>query len=333
MAQKRGQKVSRGIALVLVMWVLSLLTVMALALTQIQRTESALTSNQLESARFRAQASAVLNLVALNLISTPATTFEDDPLIWIPDGRTRPFQFDGEEFLVALSNEGSKFDLNAITAEQLIALIELTQGEQNQDATPRNQIAAAIVDWRDQNNLSMLNGAEDEDYEAEGLPYGAADRPFRSVEELRQVLGMSASTYALIAPFLSVDSSETNPYSAFTAGQGSDKSSGQVDENFAAAPVLAVLQGDTLEDARRIVEERFQGLFAEDENGQRLPLDRGGPSYHFQITRQRLGNPGPTMEALIQIETGSPAAFELLWQRFGAKAAGPSPQDGAVEWP
>ena len=35
----------------------------------------------------------------------------------------------------------------------------------------------------------MLNGAEDADYEAEGLPYGAKDGPFQSVEELRQVLG------------------------------------------------------------------------------------------------------------------------------------------------
>lgn len=318
MAQAR-EKTARGIALVLVMWVLSLLTVMALALTQIQRTEGALTANQLDSAHFRAQASAVMSLVALNLLSTPPSTFEEQALVWVPDGRPRLFQLDGEEFLVTLSNEGSKLNLNEVTREQLVALIEVLQGEENQDELLRDQIADAILDWRDENDLSMLNGAEDADYEAAGLPYGARDGPFRSVEELQQVLGMTASTYAAIAPFLTVGGGQANPYAAFTAGQGKRSSNSGVDENFAAAPVLAALQGYSLENAQIIVEERFLGLFDDEENGQRAPWDRGGPIYRIQITHQRRGIPGRAMQALIQIEPGSPAAFELLWQRFGAK--------------
>ena len=63
-----------GIALVLVLWIISLLTVMALGLTTTQRTESALTQNQLDGARFRAMAEAAINLTVLNLLSTPLET-------------------------------------------------------------------------------------------------------------------------------------------------------------------------------------------------------------------------------------------------------------------
>jgi len=307
MAQAR-EKTARGIALVLVMWVLSLLTVMALALTQIQRTEGALTANQLDSARFRAQASAVMSLVALNLLSTPPSTFEEQALVWVPDGRPRLFQLDGEGFLVTLSNESSKLNLNEVTREQLLALIEVVQGEENQDELLRDQIADAILDWRDENDLSMLNGAEDADYEAAGLPYGARDGPFRSVEELQQVLGMPVWLFDRLAPHLTVEDT-----------------GGQVAEAFAAAPVLVASNGYLLDEALRIVDERSQGLFADDPDGQLALLDRGGPSYHLQITQRRAGDRGPTMQALIRLEPGGPSAFEVLWQRFGSSPRAAEP--------
>jgi general secretion pathway protein K len=305
---KRGRTASRGIALVLVMWVLSLLTVMALALTQIQRTEGALTANQLDSARFRAQANAVMSVVALNLLSTPPSTFEEQALVWVPDGQPRLFQLDGEEFLVTLSNEASKLNLNEITREQLVALIEVVQGTENQDELLRDQLADAILDWRDENDLALLNGAEDADYEAEGLSYGARDGPFRSLEKLRQVLGMSRYLYERLVPYLTIEETE-----------------GEVNEAFASAPVLVAVNGYLLDQAQTIVEERSQGLFGEDSEGQLSPLDRGGPRYHLRITQRRLGNRGPTMDAMIRIEPGGQDAFEVLWQRFGSTAGAAAP--------
>jgi general secretion pathway protein K len=44
----------------------------------------------------------------------------------------------------------------------------------------------AILDWRDEDDLHLVNGAEDPDYKAAGLPYGAKDGPFDSLEELQQ---------------------------------------------------------------------------------------------------------------------------------------------------
>jgi len=312
----------RGMALVLVMWVIALLTVMALALTQLQRTEHALTANQLDGARFRAQANAVLNLVALNLMTRPAVTFEEEAVVLVPDGQPREIIFDGARLLLTLFNEGSKLDLNAINREQLMTLIEFAQGPENQDELLRDQLADAILDWRDENDLSLLNGAEDADYAAAGLPYGAADQPFRSLEELRQVLGVSATLYAGLAPYLRVEQGGGGPLTTFAAGQAPGGGASGINETFAAAPVLAALHGYSFEDAERLVEERSQGLFGDDERSEQVPpevpLDRGGPLYHLRIRQTTLDGPGRSMEAMIRVDS----ALEVLWRRFGSAPVG-----------
>ncbi len=319
----------RGMALVLVMWVVALLTVMALALTQLQRTEHALTANQLDGARFRAHADAVLNLVALNLMSTPAVTFEEEAVLLVPDGQPREFSFDAARLTLTLSNEGSKLDLNAINREQLLTLIEFAQGPESQDELLRDQIADAILDWRDENDLSLLNGAEDADYATAGLPYGAADRPFRSVEELRQVLGVSAALYAGLAPYLKVDHNSASPYAAFEAGQTPSGGPAAVNESYAAAPVLAALHGYSLDDAERLVEERAQGLFADETQPEQaqVPLDRGGPVYHLRITQSSLGEQGRRMEAMIRVDSD----LEVLWRRFNGAPVVHTSTDTAVD--
>jgi general secretion pathway protein K len=299
-------RLQQGIALVLVMWVLSLLTVIALALTQVQRTESLLTANQLDSARFRAQADALINLVVLNLLGNPPSAFDDGSLVWNPDGIPREIPWDGERFRVTLSNETSKFDLNSVTREQLLALIELVQPADSPDAVQGEQLADAIMDWRDDNNLSLLNGAEDTDYEAAGLPYGAADGPFRSVEELQQVLGVTPMLYAQLAPSLTVsdDVRESPP----------------IDEDFASPTVLAVLKGYTLDEALQVVEERTLGLFDDPESPQstrRQGQSRGGPRYHLRITRATRNSGGMAMEAAIRVDPADRSAFDVVWQRYG----------------
>ncbi len=62
----------------------------------------------------------------------------------------------------------------------------------------------AIRDFADEDDLIHLNGAEDRDYAAAGLPWDAKDAPFEAVEELQQVLGMTALLYEAIQPALTV---------------------------------------------------------------------------------------------------------------------------------
>ena len=290
----------RGIALVLVLWVIALLTVMALGLTTTQRTENALTRNQIEAARFRAQAEAALALTVLNLLTTPLEMVPVEE-VWVPNAMPRSVVFDGVELTVTLSNEASRLDLNLATRDQLAALIELAQGEEGYDVAKRDALADAILDWRDEDDLTQLNGAEDGDYENAGLPYGAADEPFHSVEELREVLGMTRELYQRLAPDLTVYNDTEN-----------------VEERFASAQVLAAIQGIPQDDAEQLVVERDQPVLPDGQTARQV--NRGGPLYRVRVAPGGATGAGWQMEALVSVQRGQQPPFEVLWRRYGLLA-------------
>ena len=66
----------------------------------------------------------------------------------------------------------------------------------------------AVADWRDKNDLRRLNGAEESDYRAAGLPLGPKNAPFQTVEELRQMIGVTPEVYRLLVPALTVYSGQ-----------------------------------------------------------------------------------------------------------------------------
>ena len=77
-------------------------------------------------------------------------------------------------------------------------------------------IAGAIVDWRDGDDLTQpMGGAEDPQYAAAGLPYGAKDAPFDTVAELEQVLGMPRTLFERAAEHLTVFSGLPQPDQRF----------------------------------------------------------------------------------------------------------------------
>jgi general secretion pathway protein K len=306
-------------ALVLVLWVIALLTVMALGLTTTQRSESNLSLNQLAGARFRTAVDAVLHLVVLNLISVPVEPVGAEDIL-VPDGSRRTFTFDGDRLEVMLFNEGSRINLNAASREQLAALIEIAQGPANVDESVRDHLADAIVDWRDSDDLTQLNGAEDDDYTSAGLPYGARDEPFQSVEELLQVLGMTRALYRRLAPDLTVggQASASGPprtTSSIGSGRGRGSASGVMDFRFASAAVLAAMQELSLEEAQQIIEERSQSVVP---NGQLIgTLDRGGPLYRLHIVALDGEVKTRSEELLFELRSTSIPPFEILWRRSG----------------
>ena len=289
----------RGIALILVLWVITLLTVMALGLTASQRTGSALTRNGLDTVRFRALSEAALNFAALNLLVAPPILEPDPELgVWMPDGTPHPWVFDGESMTIAIFNEGSKIDLNQADGELLTQLFYAVGVEEAEAVA----LADAILDWRDEDTMHQLNGAEDGDYDQAGLPYGAKDERFSSIEELQQVLGMDRALYYRLAPVVTVYSKDSN-----------------VDKTFASAAVLAALEDITLEDAQLVVEERA----LEPPTG---AISRGGPRYRIRVSRDTGSGSGVGMEALIETEAGAQPPFKVLWRRYGLKLETPGQQ-------
>lgn len=290
------RSLQRGIALMLVLWVLALLTIIAMGLTATQRTETVLAGNQLDMVRFRAAAEAGVNYAVLNLLAPPVV-LEEDADTWVPDGVARPWRFAGESLEIKVFNEASRIDLNRAPKDLLGALF--TAAGLPEDAAVA--LADAVEDWRDTNDLTQLNGAEDGDYENAGRSYGAKDGPFDSVEELQLVLGVDRDIYRTLAPALTVDSGSAN-----------------VDRELAQPLVQAAVQGISLDEAELAQQEK-DALAEAGAPGAAVP-SRGGPLYRVRVTRMVENQAGLSMEALVRVEPGTRPPFSVLWRRFGLVA-------------
>lgn len=217
---------SRGIALVAVLWVIALLSTIAVSFVGSIRTETALTRNLVDNANAQALADAGVYRAVLalyrNFEEAVAEVETDQPEPDGPlaelyeaartaglepldgardlraDGRTYVWPFRGGVLRIAIQNEAGKVDLNAARDELLLGLLRAYGVVEAETLRDR------IIDFRDADKEALPLGAEDPAYEAAGRPYGAKDAPFSSVEELQQVLGMNRAVYDRLAPALTV---------------------------------------------------------------------------------------------------------------------------------
>ena len=219
----------RGIAFVVVLWVLALLAILLGAFALLARTEHLQARHLFDSTRALYAAEAGMNRAIYELMQPDPTTR------WLPDGRTYAFSFDDSDIEVRITDESGKIDLNAADQQTLDLLFQSL----GVDPLESVALADAILDWRDPDDLVMPNGAEDPEYEAAGLAYGTADAPFTTVSELQQVLGMDYELFQLAEPALTV-----------YTGQG------QPNASFAPLQTLRAMPGMTDELARLIIEQR-----------------------------------------------------------------------------
>ena len=192
----------RGAALLLVMWLILLLSGLVAGYAAAARIESMQGNGLARGTTSGEAARAGVEYAASRLLDP------DPARRWPADGRSYRFAFDGAQVDVAVRDEAGKIDLNA-AGHALLLEFFVALGE-NRDAASR--LAGAILDWRDEDSLTQpAGGAEDPNYQAAGLAWGAKDAPFETVAELEQVLGMRPALYASAAPYLTVFSGAAMP--------------------------------------------------------------------------------------------------------------------------
>jgi general secretion pathway protein K len=191
----------RGVALVTVLWVLTLLALIAASFATNTRTEVNLVRNMVESAKAEALAEAGLYQAIVGLMA------EGDVEPWRVDETVYAWLFETGEIRVAIRDEGGKIDLNT-GRDQILRALFLGIGLEQEES---DALADAILDFRDADALRRLNGAEDSDYEDAGLDHDAKDAPFEMVEELQQVYGMTGEIYEQVASSLTVHSRRPAP--------------------------------------------------------------------------------------------------------------------------
>lgn len=219
-----------GIALLIVLWMLALLSIIALAYSGMTRMESQLTSNIVRDAKARALAESGFWLGVNDLIKAP-----DDRRFTADGTRINFGQSPEQKLFISILDETGKIDLNK-TSDQLLESLLASTGI---DAEQNPYLRDAILDWRDRDQLKRVNGAEDDDYEAAGYPYGAKDGAFNSVEELAQIAGMTRELYDKLQPLVTIHSMQA-----------------RVRLSTAPRPVLLALPGMTEDLVDQIIAER-----------------------------------------------------------------------------
>lgn len=224
-----GIKRQKGVALVLVLWILLLVTISTGAYTLTARMDQLEAHTVLSGTQAKMAAEAGINLAVLSLRDP------DELTRMIPDGRSYHMSFEGIAVEVQVTDERGKLNINSAD-EEVFSNLLTANGLDSSDA---GLLAAAIADWVDSDEIERADGAELPAYESAGLAVGPANRGFVMVEELLQVLGMSWDLYSAMAPGLTVYSDSSVP-----------------DPAYAPLEALMALPDMTAEDARNFVEQR-----------------------------------------------------------------------------
>ncbi len=219
----------RGVALIIVIWLMALLIILLGAFALMARTEGLQARHHYDAAVARHAAAAGINEAAYFLAQV------DPAQKWIPDGRAYEFSFEEAQIKVEITDESGLVDINAADMGFLAELF-VTLGVEVDEAAA---LAAAIQDWRDADDLVSPEGAELPEYEAAGLDYGPADAPFSLVSELLQVLGMTPALYERLRPLCTIYSGRPRP-----------------DLAYAPPEVVQAMPDMTAEMAQQIVEMR-----------------------------------------------------------------------------
>lgn len=190
---------SNGVALVLVLWIIVLLSVIGVSHSRNVRLDMQIARHHVESAKARALAEAGLNRAIYELFNNN----EHDR--WAFNGQAYLLTLSEGEAQVMIRNTAGLVDINSATPDVLDTLFSGAQLDQS----GRSALVDAILDWKDSDDLKRLNGAEDADYKSQGFDYGPSNRPFFSIGELRYVMGMNASIYNTVAPYITVFSGQS----------------------------------------------------------------------------------------------------------------------------
>lgn len=205
----------RGVAMILVLWVLSILTLMAGSFSLTMRRESAGVMAHKANAEANVQAQAGVTLAQAMLLH------EDESKRWRIDGSIYEIETENARTRIRILSETGKIDINSIPTNLLHQVLLHAPIETQAQLNLEN----AILDWRDEDETTRPFGAEKAEYHAAKLHYAPRNKPFRSLDELQMVRGMNADVFNWMKPIFTV----------YAAGQT------EVDLHLATRDVLNIL--------------------------------------------------------------------------------------------
>ena len=275
-----------GMALVLVLWLVVLLGIMAAGHSRNAHTDTRLASQQVQAAKARGLAEAGINHIILEMLA--ARSSGEIPI----DGSVFTRRVGEQTVTLAVRDTLGLVDLNAADAVLLDTVLRAAgAGEER-----RLRLIDAIQDWRDKDDLTRLNGYEDADFEAAGVPWTSRDAAFTAVDELKYLPGMTQDVFERLSPLVTVHSGR-----------------GRFNPDLAPPVLAAAVRGDLAPSA--------------EPTGNNAPVTARNGTYHIYASA------GGTvaiasLEAVVSISRSSKRPFTILeWREPSRQVLPPVPGD------
>lgn len=203
----------RGVVLLYVVWVVLLLSFFAAAVASRAHFALNLSDRFFDRLRATYAAQAAVHYAALALgrdatvaVDGLSETWSDNPALF----DRHPFngglfsitgQGTGGTVRYGLEDEERRINLNTAPASVLTRLAQEVGGLTSEDA---EALAAAIEDWRDEDDDERPSGAEAYYYRTRREPYDCKNGPLENLEELLLVRGVSPALYQAMEPYVTV---------------------------------------------------------------------------------------------------------------------------------
>ena len=241
-------KEEKGIALIITLWVLTILSVVAFSFAYLARLEMKISGYERSRLVALGLAQAGIEL-AIEEIANDLNAYDSFDEEWRQrfvdeEGSLREIEIEDEEgevvgsYTLRISDEEGKININA--GDELSKERMLDELFRLLDLEEHGAIRDSILDWLDPDDLHRIEGAEDSYYESLDPPYECKDGPLDVLGELLMVKGITPELFkeARFPDFLTV------------------YSQGAVNINTAPREVLQAVLGINESLAQQIVDHR-----------------------------------------------------------------------------
>jgi type II secretory pathway component PulK len=170
----------KGLVLVGVLWIVAVLTVIATSVGFSSRLDMKVRAIRTEELRCKWACRAGIEK-AIGVLNEDLKASDCLTDLWSDnDTDFNNISLEGCMFSVKVIDEASKLNINTVTREQLLTLPYMEE-----------DVADAIIDWRDNDETPSLEGVEGGYYENLTFRYKIRNGPFRTIRELLMVRGVT----------------------------------------------------------------------------------------------------------------------------------------------
>lgn len=188
-----GMRREKGSILVITFWALSFLSFFAVTIGFMARQKMVLAEKLDQRARLRLAAAAGVQKGLSELKKSdldPNVDSFKEP--WTQAGGLADVKAGDPLVKVAIIDEERKININTAGPDLLKRFFKIVLDCPDSDA---DSLSSAIIDWRDEDMMSLPQGAEDSYYEGLKYPYECKDAKFDIIDELLLVRGITATIY------------------------------------------------------------------------------------------------------------------------------------------